>query len=344
MRRAVLALAVLVAAGVFFFGSRAPRDGDRVVDAARAPSSGTPASMNEPLASAAPLPDAAGAVPPKPRSLRGTRVDGGLVTDAAGHFVPTLDARRLFDYFLTATGEAPDEAIRTRVLHEIERRLSAEAAREAATLFERYLVYRERVRTLATVDVPDDGDLEHRLATLVALRREVLGPDAAEAFFAEEEADARRLLAARRVNADTTLAPEERAARVEEIFRAAEAELPDDVRAARSAARTATALRDAEAEIRARGGDAAEIAAMRERVAGPEAAARLGDLDRRRAAWQARVDAFRAARARIADDPTLTAEGRAAAIARLLTESFDPSERLRIEALDRLAADSAALD
>ena len=54
--------------------------------------------------------------------------------------------------------------------------------------------------------------------------------------------------------------------------------------------------RAAEAEVRAQGGDAAQVQALRERLAGPEAAARLADLDRRRADWDARVQAFRAAR------------------------------------------------
>jgi lipase chaperone LimK len=339
MRRGILAtLAALVAAGVFSFRAGAPLNG-RVASESGGTNSAA-SRADDPSPSGIPPPDGASAVPRKPRSLRGTRVDGGLVVDDDGHFVSTLDARRLFDYFLTATGEVPDDDIRTRVRHEIDRRLPSGPAREAATVFDRYLVYRERVRTLATADVPDDGDLDARLATLIALRREVLGADTAEAFFADEEADARRLLAARRVSADTTLPPEERAARVEEIFREAEADLPQDVREARAAARTATTLRDAEAEIRARGGDETEITAMRERVAGPEAAARLADLDRRRAAWQTRVDAFRAARTSILNDGSLSAEARDAAVARLRDESFSEAERRRVAALDEIAAEA----
>ncbi len=339
MRRLIIAtLAVLVAAGVFFI--RTPRRLETMPhDEASRPS--TP-PVDDGVA-AGHAPDlAADPGRRRPRSLRGTRVDGGFVVDADGNFVPTLDARRLFDYFLTATGELPHDELRARIHDEIGRRLEPEAARAATALLDKYLVYRERVRSLATAAVPDDGDLETRLATLVALRREVLGDEAAEAFFADEEADARRLLAARRINADTTLAPEERSARVEEIFREAEADLPADVREARAAARTAATLRDAEAEIRAHGGDDAEIAAVRERVAGPAAAARLAELDRQRGAWQARIDAFRAARTDIANDATLTPEARGAAIARLLDASFDATERRRVEALDRIAADPSS--
>jgi lipase chaperone LimK len=339
MRRVVLlALAALVVAGAFLGRARSISTGHVAIsgDGGVVPA---PAIDMQDARSVTSF--AGDDVPRRPRSLRGTRVDGGLATDADGHFVPTLDARRLFDYFLTATGEAPDDALRARIQSEIARRLAPDAAREAVALLDRYLLYRARVRTLATSDVPEDSDLDARLATLVAVRREVLGADAAEAFFAEEEADARRLLEARRITNDTSLTPEERTARIEAVFAEAEAALPADVREARAATRLATTLRGAEAEIRARGGDDAEVAALRERLAGPEAAKRLADLDRERGVWQGRVAAFRTERDRLANDPQLAPDTRTAAIARLLDESFTPAERRRVEALDRIAADAA---
>jgi len=278
--------------------------------------------------------------PAKPRSLRGSRVDGGLVVDADGRFVPTIDARRLFDYFLSGTGEMPDDALRARIVAEIERRLPPDAAREAIALLDRYLAYRERVRVLAA-SAPADGDLDGRLAMLEALRREMLGDDAAAAFFAEEETHARRVLEIRRITADGSLSVEERAARVEALYAAVEADLPAETREARAAGRLATALREAEDEIRTNGGGPAEVQALRERLAGPEVAARLADLDARRAAWRARVDDLRRERARIAADPTLDATAKADATERLL-DGFTTSERKRLEALDRLAAGGEA--
>jgi lipase chaperone LimK len=283
------------------------------------------------------LPDLPPAAPPRPRSLRGTRTDGGLVTDGEGRFVPTLDARRLFDYVLTGSGELPPDALRDRIEHEIARRLAPAAAKDATALLERYLAYRERVRLLASED--DGGDLDARLATLIALRREMLGSEAAEAFFAEEEADARRLLELRRLANDPTLTVAERARHIAAIEAHYEAGLAPEAREARRAARVATSLRAAEEELRARGGDAAELQALREEIVGPEAAARLGDLDRRRAEWQTRVDAYRNARDRIASDTTLAPDERAAAVARLREESFSEPERLRVDALDTIAAD-----
>jgi lipase chaperone LimK len=342
MRRAVLAtLVAVLAAGVLLGRSRTSRD---LRSDGPEPATEGSARLDPTITSVGEAARGDAGSLARPRSLRGTRVDGGLATDADGHFVPTLDARRLFDYFLTASGEVSDEALHARIQYEIERRLPATAAREATELCERYLAYRDRVRELATVDVPGDADLDARLATLIAIRREVLGPVAAEAFFAEEEADARRMLEARRIANDPSLTPEERAERVEAVFTAAEADLPAEVREARAAGRLATSLRSAEAEVRARGGDDAAVAALRERLAGPEAAARLADLDRQRNEWQGRLDGFRAARDRIRRDPALAPEAQEAAIARLADESFTPAERRRIEALDRIAAETPSTE
>jgi lipase chaperone LimK len=137
---------------------------------------------------------------------------------------------------------------------------------------------------------------------------------------------------------DPGLGEEERAARLAAL----DAELPEAAREAHAAATAAFNLRRDEARLRAEGASDAEVAALREARFGPEAAARLAALDQARAAWRARVAAYRAERERVAaaepDDP----EARAAAIAALRDAHFAGAERLRIEALDRLEAQTAA--
>jgi hypothetical protein len=100
---------------------------------------------------------------------------------------------------------------------------------------------------------------------------------------------------------DPGLAEEERAARLA----AMEAELPESAREARAAATAALTLRRDETRLRAEGASDAEIGALREARFGPEAAARLAALDQARAAWSARVSAYRAERERVRrpDDP-----------------------------------------
>src|SRR5262249_39840908 len=148
VRRAALALAVvlLLFAGAARWSHRREAGGIR-----RATSSSAiarPAQGSAPAAAR----DEGATLGPRPRSLRGTRVDGGLAVDAAGRFMATPDARRLFDYFLATAGEETPERIRARIVAAIEQRLSGDAARDATALLDRYLAYRERARHATTRD------------------------------------------------------------------------------------------------------------------------------------------------------------------------------------------------
>jgi lipase chaperone LimK len=262
----------------------------------------------------------------------GTSVAGDLRLDAAGRFAPGPEALLLFDYFLAATGEEPAERIRARILAEIRRRLPAEAAREAEALLERYLAYRDAARERFAGDA-SLGDVERRFQRVRELRREIFGAGLAAALFGDEE----RVLAVdierQRVVQRADLDPAER----DRLLAALEEQLPEAERAARREARAALDLREAEAALRAAGAGPAEIEAERERRFGPEAAERLAALDRRRAEWDGRVAAYRAAR------DALRAEGRDAAdydaaLEALRDAHFAGPERVRIEALDRAEA------
>ena len=325
------------AAGVFAVGTtlwlalRAPDDTSagpaRELSSARvsapAASDGTPTA-----------PTIAG-LPPLPASLAGTQPDGGLVRDADGRFVPTRDALDLFDYFLSASGEEPDAQIRARIEAAIAERLDDPAP--ALELLDRYLAYRAEARALFADENAAALPLERRLQRIRELRRAHFGA-LADALFSEEEERWRADIERLHVLHDPGLAEEERAARLAAL----DAQQPDSAREARDAAMAAFDLRRDEARLRAEGASDAEIGAVREARFGPEAAARLAALDQSRAAWAARVAAYRAERERVAAREPDDAEARAAAIAALRDAQFTGAERLRIEALDRVEAQTAA--
>jgi len=260
----------------------------------------------------------------RPRSLRGTRIDGGLAVGADGHFVPGPEARRLFDYFLTASGEEPPDRTRARIVAEIARRLPEPAASEAVALLDRYLDYRTRASSLGT-----GGDLTEGVESLARLRAEVLGPANSRALFGDDQAVAAHAAEAARIAADGSLSPDERARRIAAL----DAGLPAAAREARARALGPLALAKAEAQLRAHGATAEDIRKLREQTVGPEAAARLAALDERRAQWQRRLDDFRTARQAIESDATLDVAERDRRIQELVTERFTPAERLRVQAL-----------
>lgn len=322
MRRLALGLATIAVVGGWLVSRR------------EAPPGGSPAPLARPDADASPTtparvvtgtdaPTDAAAPARRPRSLRGTAVDGALPVDAAGHLAVGPDVRRFFDYFLALTGEEPLPRIRDRLVRAIGARLRPPADREAEELLDRYLAYRDRAR-----DLTADGTLAERLEAIRALRRETLGGTAAVQLFSDEDARDDATVVAHAAAEDPSLTSEERAARLAALEEA----LPDEARAATLPLR----LGQEEAALAAQGGSPDDLHALRERMVGPEATARLEALDRERAGWQRRLDAYRAERGAIDADASRTPAEREAAVAQLRAGRFAPEERRRVEALDRI--------
>jgi lipase chaperone LimK len=253
--------------------------------------------------------------------------------DASGHLVISIELRRLFDHFLAASGEEPIATMRARIIAVLRARLPAVAAAEAVEILDRYLAYREAARHLVPTSDPVAG-----LGQVHDLRARFFSPAVTKAFFADEEAATYAGLARRDVLSDTTLSPDERDRRLAEI----DARTPAAVREARAAAMAPVDEMNREAALRAAGASDQQITAARTAAFGADAAARLADLDRTRAAWDARLAAFRAQRAALLADPRLDDAERQRRLDELLAQSFTPPERVRVEALDRIAAGSAA--
>jgi len=325
---------VLGAALIAWRSPRAP-SALPVGDRAAQPRTGGPAAAGR--ASAPAVAAAAATTEPTalalPGSLDGTEADGAVTADAAGHLVIDLELRRLFDHFLAATGEEPLAQIRARIVAALGARLPPTAAAEAVAILDRYLAYRDAARRLA----PMPGDAKAGLDQVHALRARLFSPEVARAFFADEEAGIYAALARRDVLADTALPAAERDRRLAEI----DARLPVAVRDARAAATAPLDEMAREQALRAAGAGDSQIAAVRAANLGAEAAARLADLDRARAAWDARLAQFRTARTALLADPALEDAERRRRIDALLERSFTAEERIRIEAIDRISAASA---
>jgi lipase chaperone LimK len=339
MRRRVFAIIgcvvgalVLGAALIVWRGARAPSqppaEDARPVAAAR-PAARAPATA--PAAAAATAP-AAAAPGPLPASLEGTEADGAVTADAAGHLVIDRELRRLFDHFLAATGEEPPATIRARIVAALAARLPAPAVAEAVAILDRYLAYRDAARRLTPPADPRAG-----LDQVHDLRLRMFSPEVVVAFFADEEAATYAALDRRDALTDPALSAAERERRLAEI----DARLPAAARDARAAATAPIEELAREQAMRAAGATAEQIATARTAHLGSGAAVRLADLDRAHDAWNARLAEFRARRAALLADPRLDDAERQRRIEALLAQSFTPEERIRVEALDRIAAQPA---
>jgi lipase chaperone LimK len=317
---ASIALGLVVAVGV----ARSHAEGD--APAAPAGAAGTGA-LAAPVrgpggqAKAEPAGPAPEAPAPMPGSLSGTEVDGALDVGPGGHLVVGPQVITLFDYFFSASGEESDAVIAGRIAAFARGHLGEPAVGEALALLDHYLAYREAARGLRADATATTAD---RLAAVGKLRREHFG-EAAGALFGDEERAAAVAVEKSRIVQDPGLSPEER----EDQLAAAEEKLPAAARRAREEATSVSQLRADEQALRTAGADSAEIRQFRAGTLGPEAADRLEALDRDRAAWKARVEAFRVER-----------DGRCAGVADpgacesgLLAGAFDAREQIRVRAI-----------
>lgn len=270
-----------------------------------------------------------------PSSLRGTDVDGGVRADDSGRLIVESGVRRMFEYFLSTLGEASLDDVKTWVAHYLNDQLPASAAAEGWALFNRYLSYRESLGTIADPG-PGAGPEEMRsvFSQRNALRREILGQEAAEAFFAEDEAYDRYMLRQREIAADESLSEAERARRLEQ----ARAELPVSLQETRRESTRPVRARETVEQMRADGASEAEVRAWREAELGPEAADRLEALEQSRREWDQRYRDYQQALQRL-DTEGLAEQDRQAAVQRLREARFDEDEIRRVEALDRIRQD-----
>ncbi len=275
---------------------------------------------------AAALPAQAGTTAPFVPSMAGTRPDGQL---AAPGDQLRIDAelRHLFDYYLSALGEAELPAIRAGIEQELARRLKPAAAAEARRLLGQYLSYK---RALAAVEgatgAPAGASLaaaaRHRLQAMQALRKRYFTGAEIDGLFSDS--DARDLDAVARLElADNkTLTPEQLRLRMEELDR----RLPPSLQEERSAPQRVLKLDEQVQAARAAGAGEDDIFRLRAAALDPSAADRLGQLDREQAEWLRKVAAYRAESSRLAGDK--------AAMQRLRDSIFTSNEQKRLGAYE----------
>ncbi len=262
-----------------------------------------------------------------PPSLAGTEIDGAVELDANGQLKPTHSLRRLFDQVLTLVGERSIDEIRALLAQRLDTLTTVEGKAQVLAAFERYLRYLQAASDAAPA--LQGLDLQGRLAALKELRRQQLGSEMADAFFAEEEAYQAFTLAGRALADTPNLTIEERAARERELIAA----LPESARTPLLEQRaTEAALADAD-RIEASTTDAAERERLREERFGAEAAARMQALDQERALWAQRVAAYQAERARIRA-MRMHSGAQQNALDEYLSREFDEAEQRRIRSLE----------
>jgi lipase chaperone LimK len=318
MRRTRVALgaAACAAAALLAWHAGTPATPPAAAQAARA----LPAA---PAQGAAPAPARAmDSSPFATRSQATATQEGGADPLLADGLRDTLEA------MLLEAGETDDPAVlKQRLAALVGKHFPAAYAARALELAERYVDYRVALGQLhAPQDPADPTALREALQARLDVRRQFFSDAEHAALFAREDDLDRYTLARLEVQANTQLSPRQR----EQALRAAEAELPEDRRAAR---RASTAYLDVAAQTAAfdaQNADAYTRYAARQAQYGDAAAQALAQLDRQEQDWQQRLAEYSQAQAASrADSPGLAA---------LRQRLFTPEEQLRLNAALALRA------
>lgn len=307
----------------------APPSATAVITAAPAdPRSQQASSLNQQLRQAAPTQlDDPG---PLPTSLQGTRHDVRLQLDEQGALRVEESLLRLFDFYLAGLEEEGIDKVLTRIHRDLAAQLQGPALEQARDLLRRYVDYRIALQDLPAGDGNlDAGALRQRLEALNALRQQFFSSEEYQAFFARENAEDEYMLQRLALSQHGALDASQQQQALAEL----EAQLPDEVRQARSASTRHGELYAATQAMQAEGASAEEIRLLREQSLGSAAADSLAQLDQQQAEWRQRLSDYAAERDRLRS-AGLSQDDLDNAIAELQNSRFDERERMRVNALD----------
>jgi len=280
-------------------------------------------------AGARPASKAAAATPPPfVPSMAGTRPDG--LPEAAAGAALKVDAelRHLFDYYLSALGEADLPVIRAGIERELERRLAPAAAAEAKRLLGQYLAYKRALAEAERAQGPPASATSfaaaarNRLLAMQELRKRYFSPTEAAGLFGDTDARDQDAIARLEVVDDKTLSPAQRLQRLADLDR----KLPPALQEERTTPQRVLSVEQQVEAARKGGASEDELYRLRAAAFDLQAASRLAQLDREQADWLRRIAAYRSASAGLAGSP--------AAIQQLRDNLFTSFEQKRLGAYE----------
>ncbi|MBY8608995.1 lipase secretion chaperone [Burkholderia arboris] len=268
-----------------------------------------------------------------PPSLAGSSAPR-LPLDAGGHLAKSRAVRDFFDYCLTAQSDLSAAALDAFVVREIAAQLDGTVAQvEALDVWHRYRAYLDalaKLRDAGAVDKSDLGALQLALDQRASIAYRTLG-DWSHPFFGAEQWRQRYDLARLKITQDRSLTDAQKAERLAAL----EQQMPADERAAQARVDRQRAAIDQIAQLQKSGATPDAMRAQLTQTLGPEAAARVAQMQQDDATWQSRYADYAVQRAQIAS-AGLSPQDRDAQIAALRQRVFTkPGEAVRAASLDR---------
>lgn len=285
-----------------------------------------------------------------PDSLQGTVMQTALAVDEHGQLRISNDIQQVFDYFLSAINDEEIDVIVGRIHEYLEYYLQAPALDEAKqillsyidlkqALFEYELAQSEAVKMMAIRlqqgEKPESGQhltmLREQLDARNRLRAEWLNADVHQAFYAEQEQYDDYTLQRLEIQSNTALTDHQKARQLEILDHQA----PADIIASRKEAMIIDEFRARRDEIKQTGGNEEELRALQVEMFGEAAGERFELLAQQRKDWQQRLQDYHQKREDILNAGGISEAQQRAQVEQLRSQSFSPTEQLRVRIMER---------
>lgn len=290
-----------------------------------------------PLHEASGLADGIGQHAPDWRQLktfRATSVDGVLATNEFNNLIIDRQLRYWLDFYLSALGEVSLTEIKQMMLAEIAK-LPQPGRDQALQLLTRYLNYKEQLANYDGMAESFSADLDGMAARhqwQKRQRREWFQPETVEAFWHMDEA-VDDLALNKLLVRNSELSEEQR----EQAIKQLEQDMPEDWQALRHQALLASDLENqVEAMRRSSEFSESDVRDYRLQTVGPEATARLENLDKQQQQWQQRIISLIAEEQRIQGLQGLGDIEKQNLLETYQQQHFSAAERLRLDAAKQL--------
>ncbi len=170
--------------------------------------------------------------------------------------------------------------------------LPPQAAHKALRILNGYIGYQRAEAALSAGFSNENGiGAEEMFAKIIALRRQHLGADPADALFGSQEAQDRYGIQLALINADQKLSAQQKLARIDQL----RSVLPENavaVNADMDAARSALEMEQSVMALRQQGASDDQVREFREQHVGVEAAKSIGEMEVQQADWERRQELF----------------------------------------------------
>ena len=297
---------------------------------------------NSPSAPDLAPPIATAAVGTKPfvRSMLDTVPDGNLqvlqagATDASSGPLAYGELKRLFDYYLSAVGEQSIEGITVHLRGELERRLPPAQAKRAQRLLDLYIAFKRELLVLEGKPELSGNAVQAIRARMLAmqdLRARYFSVEETQGMFGFDDAYDMDAVARLEVSQNPALNTEQK----KQQLAALDTAMSPVLHEAREASLVVVRVEQQAQELRAKGASEDDIYRMRAKAFGPEAAARLADVDREETIWKARIAQYQEQRSKVLQSNAQASESeRQAAVLQLQQSLFSQPELPRLVAYD----------